>query len=171
VALAGLGADLRVQAAGWCVLVGSLDEDRVARRPAPGVWSAVEYTCHMADVLDLYRERIARALAEDEPVYEPVDVDEWARRRRYAERTVQQACAGLRIAAQRFAAQWEAIAPEAWSRRGLRDSYAEGSGTPAPGRGRLEPVDIAWMARQSRHEMHHHLIDVRRGQAADASGG
>ena len=49
------------------------DPDVVRLRPEPDVWSAIEYACHVRDVLEVQRQRIAQCLAEDRPVYAPMD--------------------------------------------------------------------------------------------------
>ena len=49
------------------------DPNVVRLRPEPDVWSAIEYACHVRDVLEMQRQRIAQCLAEDRPVYAPMD--------------------------------------------------------------------------------------------------
>ena len=49
------------------------DPNVVRLRPEPEVWSAIEYACHVRDVLEVQRLRIAQCLAEDRPVYAPMD--------------------------------------------------------------------------------------------------
>ena len=39
----------------------------VEARPAPGVWSPLEYACHVRDVFGVFDERLALALTEDHP--------------------------------------------------------------------------------------------------------
>src|SRR5260370_19844773 len=54
-AVAGM---IRANAQAW---QGALAEDglgNVRRHPSPGVWSALEYGCHVRDLLPLYDERL-----------------------------------------------------------------------------------------------------------------
>lgn len=45
-------------------------------RPSPDVWSALEYACHVRDVLEVQRDRLLLALAEDRPTFVPMGRDE-----------------------------------------------------------------------------------------------
>ena len=54
-------------------------------RPAPGIWSPLEYACHVRDVHRLFAERVALMLAQDEPRFDNWDQDETAVASRYAE--------------------------------------------------------------------------------------
>jgi hypothetical protein len=49
------------------------DDQEVRTRPAPDVWSALEYTAHTRDTLDFYDERVRRVATEDRPPLERVD--------------------------------------------------------------------------------------------------
>ena len=49
-----------------------VDVSRLRRRPAPDVWSTLEYSCHVRDVLLAQRERLYLALVEDEPSFAPI---------------------------------------------------------------------------------------------------
>ena len=42
-------------------------EPALLRRPAPDVWSPLEYACHVRDVLWAQRDRVYLALVEDRP--------------------------------------------------------------------------------------------------------
>ena len=53
-----------------------------AERPAPGVWSPLEYGCHVRDVHVLFAERLRLMLDEDEPTFANWDQDATARRAR-----------------------------------------------------------------------------------------
>ena len=48
-------------------LPGEYGDAIVRRRPAPDVWSALEYACHVRDVLGWYDDRIHLALTEERP--------------------------------------------------------------------------------------------------------
>jgi hypothetical protein len=40
-------------------------------RPEEGVWSALEYACHVRDVFLVQRDRLYTALVEDTPTFTP----------------------------------------------------------------------------------------------------
>ena len=42
------------------------------RRPAPEIWSPIEYLCHVRDVFVSHLIRLYRARTEDDPVLEPM---------------------------------------------------------------------------------------------------
>ncbi|MFI1154959.1 hypothetical protein [Streptomyces sp. NPDC020817] len=47
-----------------------------ASRPAPGIWSPLEYACHVRDVLLVQRERVLAARRSNTPVADPMGRDE-----------------------------------------------------------------------------------------------
>src|SRR5262245_37719360 len=50
-----------------------LAADRVRRRPDPDTWSALEYACHVRDVLSIQCDRIMQTLVEDHPTFVPMN--------------------------------------------------------------------------------------------------
>jgi len=63
----------------------TLDDETVRRRPAPDVWSPLEYACHVRDVLRVQLERIRLAAVEHEPEFTPMRREERAVEERYNE--------------------------------------------------------------------------------------
>ena len=54
-----------------------MDGDEILRRrPAPDVWSALAYTCHVRDLQFTQRERLYVILVEDDPSFTPTYRDE-----------------------------------------------------------------------------------------------
>lgn len=51
-------------------------------------WSALEYTCHVRDVLAVQRERLVSALTEQRPLFAPMRRDERAVEQRYNEQDI-----------------------------------------------------------------------------------
>ena len=51
-------------------------------RPAPDVWSPLEYACHVRDVHRVFAERVRLMLAEDDPLFDDWDQDAAAVARR-----------------------------------------------------------------------------------------
>jgi hypothetical protein len=131
-----------------------LPADVLHRRPAAGVWSALEYACHVRDVYDVYDTRVRRTLIEDEPVLEPMRNDERAQRHAYNQQPLDAVLSALERNADRFAALAGEIAERQWGRSAVR----------FPGERRT----VLWMVRQAAHEGLHHLHDIGGGSADKA---
>jgi hypothetical protein len=52
--------------------------DKLTIRPAPGKWSIRDILCHLADAEIVFAFRLRQTLAEDHPVVQPFDQDNWA---------------------------------------------------------------------------------------------
>jgi DinB superfamily len=140
-AIAGM---VRVNAAAWLgVLAGPGD---VRRRPAPGVWSALEYGCHVCDVLWLNDERLRLMLMLEAPRYPNWDQDATAVADRYAEQDPAVVAAGLREAADVIAERFEGLSSDQWQRAGSRSDGAQ--------------FTVESFARYFIHDPIHHLYDV-----------
>jgi DNA segregation ATPase FtsK/SpoIIIE, S-DNA-T family len=50
-------------------VLDGVDAGAVSKRPQPAVWSALEYTCHVRDVLLVQRERVVLAQIEERPSF------------------------------------------------------------------------------------------------------
>lgn len=120
------------------------------RRPAPGVWSAVEYACHVRDVVLVQRERAIRTLVEDVPSFPPMHRDERVALAGYGDEDPAAVVAGLEVAADLLARVFERAGPEALARRCVYNFPAPAERT------------LAWVGRHTLHEAHHHLADVDR---------
>ena len=120
-------------------------EGPVSPRPAPAVWSALEYACHVRDVLRLYDERLVLMLTTDDPLYENWDQDASAVARRYAEQDPARVSEELLAAASVVADRFDSVTD--WSRPGRRSD------------GAVFTVDS--FARYLLHDVVHHLHDVR----------
>jgi hypothetical protein len=123
-----------------------LPADVLCRRPTAGVWSAMEYACHVRDVYDVYHTRVRRTLNEHEPVLEPMHNDERAERAAYNQQLLASVLPDLERNADRFAALTSEISGPQWKRCAVR----------LPGERRT----VLWMVRQAAHEGLHHLHDI-----------
>ena len=72
---------VRDTATTWSEVLG---RDDVDRRPAPDVWSPLEYGCHVRDVHVLFAQRLRAMLDEDEPTFANWDQDATALESDYA---------------------------------------------------------------------------------------
>jgi hypothetical protein len=118
-------------------------------RPQPDTWSALEYTCHVRDVLLVQRDRTVLAVVETNPGFARMSRDERVAVARYDAHPPPQVVGQLGMAAELCATVFEGLTPDQWCRP-LIYNYP----TPAP-------RDIAWLARNTVHEVEHHLGDIR----------
>jgi hypothetical protein len=140
-AFAGL---VRATAAVWyAVLTGP---DNLRQRPAPDVWSALEYGCHVRDVLRLADYRLQLMLTVDDPSYPSWDQDAAAVTDRYDLQDPAAVAAALRDIGEVFSARLEQVSGDDWNRPGTRDD------------GTRFTVDS--FARYNIHDMVHHRYDV-----------
>jgi hypothetical protein len=116
------------------------------RRPSPETWSALEYGCHVRDVLRLYDERLVLMLTQDGPRYPNWDQDATAVAGRYGEQDPAVVAAELAAAAGQIAARFEGVTGDQWERTGYRSDGAA--------------FTIATFARYFIHDPVHHLYDV-----------
>ena len=140
---------LRENAADWGALLGSRADART--RPAPDVWSPVEYACHVRDVFRIFDVRLRLMLTEDDPLFANWDQDETAIAERYAEQDPQVVAGELTEAAAALATSFDAVDAGGWTRPGRR---SDGSS-----------FTVASFARYFIHDPVHHLREVSRSAA------
>jgi hypothetical protein len=119
-------------------------------RPAPTTWSPVEYGSHVADVMDLFQERIFVMLTEDNPTFPSWDPDIAAQH--YTDRSPIQVSELLHGAANRLGDVWSTLVPHLWERTGSR---ADGAS-----------FTVLSLSQYFMHDNLHHLHDVRLGLAS-----
>ena len=125
------------------------DREALARtRPAPTVWSALEYTVHMRDVARFYLDRIQRVLNEDRPTMEAANFPSMAETRRYNDEDVEGALDALTTAADSAADLLKSLDSEQWARVGVGSQGDERT--------------VLVLARRLAHDGHHHLLDLGR---------
>jgi hypothetical protein len=122
----------------------------VRTRRDPALWSALEYGCHVRDVLMVQRERVLAARRTDRPSFDPMGRDERVEHDGYAEQDPLDVARQLGDAARLFANDLSRLAPAEWDRT-LMYNY------PAP-----FERSLRWVAVHTVHEVRHHLLDVRR---------
>ena len=128
----------------WVVAVR--DRDDIRLRPAPAVWSPLEYSCHVRDVFGLATYRLQLMLDEDAPSFANWDQDATAIADDYASQDPDEVLDALSAAARQFA-QAVAVVPEAaWERTGLRSDGAV--------------FTVESFVRYLVHDPVHHLTDV-----------
>lgn len=121
------------------------------RRPRPETWSALEYTCHVRDMLTVQHQRLGLALREDEPVFHPMGRDERAVTDRYNQQDVTTVLGELDAAADRLATACAELDRAGWRRTGIYTWPERAQRT------------LAWVARHTVHELLHHRNDIEAG--------
>jgi hypothetical protein len=138
---------VRSIAAQWPEL---LAHPMAAVRPTDDQWSAVEYGCHVRDVIALYDYRANLMMTEDDPTFPNWDQDVTAIEQRYdladPAETAREIVAVGELGAERFA---EVARQNGWARPGTRSDGAQ--------------FTLDTFVRYMRHDPIHHIWDVHQG--------
>ncbi|MFF2616508.1 DinB family protein [Kitasatospora sp. NPDC001261] len=136
---------VRANAEGWLAVLAG-DVEGLRRRPAPGVWSDLEYACHVRDVFRLFEVRLNLMLDLEDPLFPNWDQDETAVAERYGEQDPKVVAGELAEAAETLAAAFERVAGAQWARTGNRSDGAR--------------FTVESFSRYLIHDPVHHLFDV-----------
>lgn len=118
----------------------------LSRRPGPGVWSVLEYSAHVRDVLLNQREGIIVALVEAEPVKQRMYREQRVDLGMYALETAAEISQGIEAAGRLFTNTFAILTPEQLTRTAIYFG---------------QPRTLRWVGAQAVHEVEHHLGDVR----------
>lgn len=140
---ADVAGRIREDAADWVHRLAAPD---VRTRAVPGVWSTLEYACHVRDVHRIFDHRVHLMLHEDEPQFPNWDQDETAIADDYASQDPAVVATELFDAASVVADAYASVPADAWSRRGLRSNGSEFT---------VETIAIYHL-----HDVVHHAYDV-----------
>lgn len=135
-------------------LLNSVPADQLRGHPRPG-WSALEYGCHVRDVLRFQGERILLAQAADTPEFVSMRRDERAVEERYNAQEPPVVGREIVMAGRQLAVTLTMLDAAGWLRTGIY---------PWPVR---EVRTVEWIGRRTVHELAHHLFDERRLLSAD----
>ena len=124
----------------------ALGADTASVRPAPQVWSPLEYGCHVRDVCRVFGVRLQRMLDEDDPLFENWDQDETALAERYWAQEPAAVARELAESGGQIAAAFAAVPGDAWPRPGTRSN------------GSVFTVET--LGRYFVHDLVHHAHDV-----------
>ena len=125
-------------------------EANLRSRRQPGVWSPLEYGCHLRDMLLVQRERVLAARRMDRPDCPPSGRDERVIHDGYAEQQPEDVARQLADAAQLFSNVLARLAADDWERAVIYH-YPE-----------TRERSLRWVAVHTLHEAQHHLVDIRR---------
>lgn len=148
VAVTDVAARLRSAPDRYRQAVPNASPEVIRTRPDPPVWSALEYGCHVRDVLLIQRDRAVLALVEDRPSFARMYRDERVTLCAYAQQGNDDVLAQLAMAAELCAMVFERLDESGWSRPLIYN-------WPEPAE-----LDIAWLGRHTLHEVEHHLQDI-----------
>lgn len=130
---------------GW---YDALDGPDAAVRPAPNIWSPLEYACHVRDVHRLFGERLTLMLEQDDPQFANWDQDVTAVESRYAEQDPAEVSVALVEAAADVAAVYAGVLDDQWQRPGTRSNGSVFT---------VETLGVYHL-----HDVVHHLHDIGR---------
>jgi hypothetical protein len=128
-----------------------ISEHELDARPAPGKWSAREIVHHLADSEMTSAIRLRRLIAEDRPMIQGYDQNEYARRL-YYDRPIQASLEAFRAARDTTVQILERMTDTEWAREGTHSES-----------GRY-PVE-RWLEIYA-HHAHNHADQIRRARAA-----
>ncbi len=134
---------LRANASRWPRV---LERAAVRTRPRPGVWSPLEYGCHVRDVCRLFESRLKLMLSEVDPQFENWDQDATAITDAYGAQDPSPVSSELSAAAESAAAAFDQVGEGDWQRMGRRSN------------GSVFTVET--LGRYFLHDLTHHLHDV-----------
>lgn len=128
---------------GWYTVLADAD---YAVRPAPHVWSRLEYACHVRDVHRLFAGRVRLMLDQDDPEIDKWDQDAVSLEQVYGEQDPATVGSELVEEAAEVAGLYASITGDRWRRTGRRNN------------GRS--FTLATMGRYHLHDAVHHLWDI-----------
>lgn len=148
VRLPDLADRVRDNAAAWPRLVSG---PHAGDRPAPGVWSPLEYAAHVRDVHRVFAGRVRSMLSQHDPLFDDWDQDAAAVLGRYGEQDPAVVVAELAAVAAEVGGLYDTVHGEQWDRPGRRSNGSV--------------FTVRSIALYHLHDVEHHLVDVSAGRA------
>jgi hypothetical protein len=134
---------VRDNAGGWPDVLARSD---ARQRPAPEVWSPLEYAAHVRDVHRVFAGRVRLVLSEDDPLFANWDQDQAAAEGRYDELEPADVATDLVAGAAEVAQLYDAVTGRQWDRPARRSNGSV--------------FTTLSLARYHLHDVEHHLFDV-----------
>ncbi|HEV2797058.1 MAG TPA: DinB family protein [Nocardioides sp.] len=144
--LADLPRLLHDTASAWSQVLARGD---VGERPAPDVWSPLEYGCHVRDVHVLFAQRLRAMLDEDEPTFANWDQDATALESDYGSQDADTVAVELVEAAAAVADIYASVTEATKDRPGVRSNG--------------DRFTVETLGSYHLHDVVHHLHDVGAG--------
>ncbi len=130
------------------VLVEAATSPELRQRRDTKTWTALEYACHVRDVLLVQRERLFLALVEHNPTFVPMYREERVRLDSYNTQNPDDVAVQIAIAADLFANACANLDANSWERTCIYNF-------PKPSQRTLR-----WLGAHALHEGEHHLRDI-----------
>ncbi len=115
-------------------------------RPAPEVWSPLEYACHVRDVCEIFDGRVQAMLGTDGPLFPNWDQDATAEAEDYGSQDPVVIAEQLWDAAQHIATRFNGLDHDQWDRTGSRSDGAA--------------FTVVSLGQYFCHDLVHHVWDV-----------
>jgi len=106
-------------------MVWEIPADRRKTPPAPGRWSAHEHACHLADVHDLFFQRLELMLASDAALIEPYFPSSDDEAGALLDQDLEQALGRFEADRARLVERLRTLAPDDWIRTATHPEYSE----------------------------------------------
>jgi hypothetical protein len=101
-------------------MVHGVSAARLARRPAPDAWAAVEVVCHLRDLEESFHDRLALIVVADEPRFPTTHPGRWAVERQYLRHDAGAAAAAFATRRTETLRLLEELPSGAWERAGYQ---------------------------------------------------
>lgn len=124
----------------------ALQRPGASERPAPGVWSPLEYACHARDLVRVLGDRVSAVLAREGAPFADYDGEAEAVRQEFWASDPRVVARQVAEETERTVAVLDRVRGQAWGRAGTR-----GDGT---------LFTIAGLCRYLLHDVEHHLHDA-----------
>ncbi len=124
----------------------ALAREDVRERPAPGVWSTLEYAAHVRDVFRVFDGRLRSMIEENDPEFPNWDQDATAIEDDYAHQDPEVVAAELVAAGAAIADRFDAVGPDQLDRSGRRSNGSV--------------FTVRTLGQYFLHDVLHHLHDV-----------
>jgi S-DNA-T family DNA segregation ATPase FtsK/SpoIIIE len=139
---------LRTMGRRWNELFKGVPVEVLRRRPAPDVWSPLEYAAHTRDVLDLHAFGLNEILKGQDPEFPVIEPDEGAPDHGYNTQEPAAVLEALAKHATRIADRAaDVVGADPWSRTATVGD---------------NKIDAGWLLRHGLHDASHHVRDVQR---------
>jgi hypothetical protein len=145
---ADLAGAIRDQAGRYRPKLTRSDDTALRAHRQPGVWSMLEYGCHLRDVLTVQRERIGLALKDEVPDFSSMRREERVVEEGYNQQSPVAVAMELEEAADALAGVLDGLDGAGWARTGIYHWPV------------TQVRSVEWIGRHSLHECVHHLKDI-----------
>lgn len=138
-------------------LLLELDDERSARRPAPGKWSPREIVGHLVDSASNNHQRFLRAQWQDDLIFQGYAQDAWVETQRYQEAPWRELVTLWGHFNRHLARVMAAVPPQVRMRRHVRHNLHEVAWRPVP---QSEAATLDYFMRDYVGHLGHHVAQI-----------